>query len=221
MSNTQFTPEFLARKTWDLYQSQGVPLEVSEDILDKNGYQLDKKILNQLIEEHQKMSQDSSKNQFKSGLATDGEMSRRLHTTTHILHQTLREIFGNSVAQKGSAITDEKARFDITLPADQLDEAKILEIQSKVQAIINQKLEMKSSQMSETKARELGAIGLFGEKYGEEVTIYQLEDKNGRVYSCEFCGGPHIQNTSEIGQFEITKKKSIGQGLTRLEFVVE
>ena len=217
----QLTPEFLAQKTWDLYQTHGVPLEVSEDILNESGLEFDSKLLNQLIENHQKLSQDASSGQFKSGLAVDSDYSRSLHTVTHIVHKTLRDLFGKEVVQKGSAITDEKARFDFSLPASELTNNKLEELEIKVNDLINQNLEMISAQMSEKEARELGAIGLFGEKYGDTVTVYSLVNENKEVKSREFCGGPHITNTREIGKFKILKKKSIGQGLTRLEFILE
>lgn len=221
MTANTLTPEFLAQKTWDLYQTHGVPIEVSEDILEKSGYNLNQALLKELISNHQKMSQDSSKEQFKSGLNADSSKTRAMHTTTHILHQVLRAHFGESVQQKGSAITDEKARFDITLPAEKLNEIVLDQIIQEIQAVIDQNLEMKNNQMSEIEARELGAIGLFGEKYGEVVTVYSLVNPNGVAFSREFCGGPHIENTSQIGTFEFLKKKSIGQGLTRIEFTVK
>lgn len=214
------TPQFLAQKTWDLYQTHGVPLEVSEDILAENNLELDSQLLNQLINNHQKLSQDASGNQFKSGVAEDNNRTRSLHTTTHLLHKVLRDIFGGEVYQRGSAITDEKARFDFSLPASELTESKLEEIEIKINDLIKQELIMIKTQMSEQEARRIGAIGLFGEKYGEIVTIYSLETKNGEIKSREFCGGPHIENTSQIGEFKILKKKSIGQGLTRLEFNV-
>lgn len=220
MQKQDLTPQFLAQKTWDLYQTFGVPIEVSEDILENKGFQLDKDELNRLIEEHQKLSQTTSAGQFKSGLGDDTAKTRKLHTTTHILHRVLRETFGDSLRQTGSAITDEKARFDFSLDK-RIEDGELEKIQEKVQEIIDLDLDMVQSEMSEKEAREIGAIGLFGEKYGDKVSIYALKDKNGKVYSMEFCGGPHIQKSSEIGKFTIIKQKSIGQGQKRLEFDVE
>lgn len=217
MSQTTLTPQFLAQKAWDLYQTHGVPIEVSIDILEAKGIALDQNLLNQLIEEHQNLSRTSSAGQFKSGLAGDTTKTRSLHTTTHILHKTLRDMFGEEVRQKGSAITDEKARFDFTLD-DKLTDTQLAELTSKIQTIIDKNLSMTVAEMTEQEARELGAIGLFGEKYGDTVTVYTLADEQGNVYSREFCGGPHVSNTKEIGKFKILKQKSIGSGLKRLEF---
>lgn len=211
-------PDSLAEKTWDLYQSHGVPLEVSEDFLNDKNLTFNQEILNNLIEEHQKKSQQASAGQFKSGLGGDSEKTRRLHTVTHILHAKLREMFGTDVKQMGSAITDQKARFDFSFTRP-LDENEVQELTSKVQNVIDKKLEMTKAEMSPDQAKELGAIGLFGEKYGDVVSVYTLEDGDS-VYSREFCGGPHIKNTSEIGKFEVIKQKSVGQGVRRIEYNV-
>lgn len=216
----ELNPEFLAEKTWNLYQTFGVPIEVSEDILESKGLKLDAKLLAELIAEHQALSQTTSAGQFKSGLDADTDKTRKLHSSTHILHSVLRKIFGDEVKQKGSAITNEKARFDFTL-TNNISPEQISEIESGVQAIIDRKLEMERLEMKQDEAKALGAIGLFGEKYGDIVSIYTLKDQEGNVYSREFCGGPHIQNSLEIGKFKLLKQKSVGQGLKRIEFTVE
>lgn len=213
------TPVELAEKTWDLYQTHGVPFEVSEDIIRSHWLELDTEYLNKLIEEHQSLSRTTSSGQFKSGLGGDSEKTRKLHTVTHILHQVLRSMFGENTKQMGSAITDDKARFDFSVE-DSLTEAQINEVKAKVQQIIDLNLKMGKQEMSPQQAKELGAIGLFGEKYGDKVTVYTLQDDQGTVYSREFCGGPHIEATSEIGKFEIIKQKSLGQGIKRLVFDV-
>ncbi|MEI6729482.1 MAG: hypothetical protein WCK98_07635 [bacterium] len=214
------TPQQLAEKTWDLYQTHGVPLEVSEDILEARGLELDKDYLEKLITEHQTLSRSTSAGQFKSGLGQDTNKTRALHTSTHILHKVLRDLLGDGVKQMGSAITDEKARFDFSFDR-RLEDAEIAQIQEKAQAIIDLKLNMNKREMPQLEAKESGAIGLFGEKYGDIVSVYSLEDDQGNLFSREFCGGPHITNTSEIGKFKILKQKSVGQGVKRIEFDVE
>lgn len=218
--SSDLTPTFLAEKTWDLYQTHGVPIEVSLDILAEHNLQIDQNRLEELINEHQKLSQTTSKGQFKSGLLANTDKTRKLHTATHILHQVLRDLFGQTVKQMGSAITDQKARFDFTLDL-KLEDADLVSIEQKVQALIDLDLKMNKLEMTEKEAREFGAIGLFGEKYGQMVTVYVLQDSQGQIYSKEFCGGPHVTSTKEIGRFKILKQKSIGQGLKRLEFDVE
>jgi alanyl-tRNA synthetase len=214
-------PKWLAKKAFDLYTTHGVPIEISEDIVEKHGLLIDTLELDRLITEHQTLSQNSSAGQFKSGLGSNSEMAKSMHTATHILHTVLRKMFGNKLQQMGSAILDDKARFDINIAASEISDEKVKEIEEKVNEVINKGLIMEKLETTETAARELGAIGLFGEKYGEKVTVYTLKDAAGTVFSREFCGGPHIKNTAEIKPFKILKKKSIGAGLTRVEFVCE
>jgi alanyl-tRNA synthetase len=218
-SSSKYSAQDLALKTWDLYQTHGVPLEVSEKELMSYGAEFDKEHLNGLIDAHQNLSQAQSKGQFKSGLGEDNSKTRKLHTVTHILHQQLREMFGDTVRQMGSAITSEKARFDFTLDR-RLSDEEIETLNSHVQQILQHKLRMQSVEMSPEQAKTLGAIGLFGEKYGDTVTVYTLEDESGNIYSREFCGGPHIDDQAKIEGFTILKQKSIGSGLKRLEFTV-
>lgn len=211
---------FLSEKTWDLYQTHGVPIEVSLDVLEENNISLNQEHLDSLIEEHQKLSQTTSAGQFKSGLGEQNENTTKLHTATHLLHQTLREVLGDYVEQRGSAITSEKARFDFTAK-EKLTEEQLVMVKNKVQALIDKALDVDKAEMPEKEARTLGAIGLFGEKYGDVVTVYTVHDKENQVFSREFCGGPHVTNTLEIGKFEIVKQESLGAGLRRLVFKVE
>lgn len=216
---SQLTPQFLAQKAWDLYQTHGVPFEVSEDILEQNGLKLDQDFLNKLIEEHQSLSRTTSAGQFKSGLGEQTGKTKKLHTATHILHGVLRKFFGEETKQMGSAITNEKARFDFSLDRGITPE-ELDQIEAEVQKMVDLKLQMNKIETTEKEAREMGAIGLFGEKYGDKVSVYSLQDATGKVYSREFCGGPHVGNSSEIGKFKILKQKSVGQGIRRLEFDV-
>ena len=208
-----------AELSWDLYQRAGVPFEVSEDILAENNIIIDGGLLEKLVSEHQEKSRTTSSGQFKSGLGENTSKTTRLHTATHILHQVLRSMFGVNLHQMGSAITSEKARFDFGLD-HKIEEDEIKKIQARVQEIINQNLAMTKIETTESEARQMGAIGLFGEKYGDKVTVYSLTDSANTVFSREFCGGPHIDNTSEIGQFIILREKSVSAGVRRLEFDV-
>jgi len=217
---SQLTPQFLAQKAWDLYQTHGVPFEVSEDILEQNELKLDQDFLNKLIEEHQSLSRTTSAGQFKSGLGEQTDKTKKLHTATHILHGVLRKFFGDETKQMGSAITNEKARIDFSLDRS-FTPQELDQIEAEVQNLVDLKLHMNKIETTEKEAREMGAIGLFGEKYGDKVSVYSLQDEIGKVYSREFCGGPHVTNSSEIGKFKILKQKSVGQGIRRLEFDVE
>ena len=219
MSQNNLDPQWLAKKTFDLYQSHGVPIEISEYLIEQEGLVLDIDYLQNLIESHQKLSQASSTAQFKSGLGSTTDSAIAMHTATHILHSVLRDLFGSQLHQMGSAILEDKARFDININSTQLTPEVITQIEEDVQLIINKNLNMVSIETTPEKAKELGAIGLFGEKYSNKVTIYTLGDED-KIYSREFCGGPHIKNTNQIGKFKILKKKSIGNNLTRIDFEV-
>jgi alanyl-tRNA synthetase len=215
----KFNSQNTAEIAWNLYQSAGVPFEVSEDVCEKNNLEFNFNLVEKLQIEHQNLSRTTSAGQFKSGLGENNDKTTKLHTTTHILHQVLREIFGETVQQKGSAITNEKARFDFTLE-HKIEVQDLKAIQSKVQAIIDMNLHMKNIETTEAEARAMNAIGLFGEKYGDKVSIYSLVDDNEKPFSREFCGGPHVINTKEIGHFTILKEKSVSAGVRRLEFDV-
>lgn len=217
--DAELTNQFLAEKAWDLYQTHGVPFEVSEDIAEKNNLLIDEEKLNQLIEEHQQKSQTTSAGQFKSGLGDDTKTTRALHTATHLFHGVMKRIFGEEVHQIGSAITDEKARFDFNFDR-KLEDEELEIVRAEVQKIIDLALPVVREEMSQEEAEGRGATGLFGEKYGDIVSIYTIKDGD-TVYSCEFCGGPHVENTSEIGKFEFIKQKSVGAGKKRVEFKVE
>ncbi len=216
-NNSTFKIEKTAAIAWDLYQSEGVPFEVSQDVCEKNDLAFDFNLVEKLQIQHQDLSRTTSSGQFKSGLGQNTNKTTRLHTATHILHQVLRDIYGEEVQQKGSAITDQKARFDFTLN-HKIESQDLDVVRLKVQKIIDSNLKMQNIQTTEMQARAMGAIGLFGEKYGEQVSVYILVDSFNKTFSREFCGGPHVTNTSEIGKFIILKEKSVSAGIRRLEF---
>ncbi len=220
LTENESTAGFLAGKTWDLYQTHGVPIEVSEDILERHNLELDGIQLENLVNQHQKLSQTTSAGQFKSGLGEQNEKTTRLHTATHLLHKVLRDHFGQDLHQKGSAITSDKARFDFTFNR-RLEDQELLNVESGVQELIDLNLDVTRAEMTQQEARELEAVGLFGEKYGDIVSVYTIDDNQGNVYSREFCGGPHVERTKEIGRFKILRQKSVGQGVKRIEFDLE
>lgn len=210
----------LSEKIWDLYQTHGVPLEASFDILTEKDLNWDQTYLDNLIKKHQETSQSIQKGDFKAGVGIATPKTKALHTTTHLLHRILKDLLGDEIHQIGSNITENKAKFDINVSSDKINQELILEIESRVNQLIKKNLDMVSIETTPKEARKMGAIGLFGEKYGDRVKVYTLMDKHGNVYSREFCSGPHTENTSNIESFEVIKKKSIGNGQTRIEFNV-
>jgi len=136
------------------------------------------------------------------------------------MHKALRDVLGPEVWQKGSHINDERTRFDFTYPQKLTDEQK-KQIEQLVNEWINRDAQVQQETMPLERARKLGAIGLFGEKYADTVSVYTITDKDGNVISREFCGGPHVEHTGIIGKFHIAKEEAISAGVRRIKGVIE
>ncbi len=216
--STDYINVISGKEAFDVYQNFGFPVEAIELVLSEYGMGIHmgelKLEFKKELNKHQDLSRKGAEQKFKGGLADRSEVVVRMHTATHLLHQALRDVLGSHVAQKGSNITAERLRFDFTHPQKMTDEQK-----SEVEKIVNQKISeaipVERMVLPLAEARKLGAIGLFGEKYGETVSVYLIGD-----YSKEFCGGPHVQNTREIGRFKITKEEAVSAGIRRIKAVV-
>lgn len=139
------------------------------------------------------------------------------HSATHLLHSALRKILGSHITQAGSLVEPNRLRFDITHPKaisrDELDK-----IEREVNNMILANLSAKIALLSLNDAKNKGAIALFGEKYGEIVRVVSFGD-NENIASCELCGGIHVENSAQIGNFYITKESGISSGVRRIEAV--
>ncbi|MDN6729893.1 MAG: alanine--tRNA ligase [Alkalibacterium gilvum] len=134
----------------------------------------------------------------------------RNHTATHLLHQTLKEVLGNHVNQAGSLVEDGQLRFDFT-HFNQVTEEELKEMEKQVNQKILENIRVETTETTIDKAKEMGAVALFGEKYGKHVRVVSIND-----YSKELCGGTHVETTSEIGLFKILSESGIGAGTRRI-----
>lgn len=210
------------KDAFDLFQSFGIPWEITEELAKQAGMQVDKKEFEAEFKKHQELSRTASAGTFKGGLA-DASDPRivRMHTATHLLQAALRKVLGEHVAQKGSNITTERLRFDFTHP-EKMTPEQIAETERIINENVARDLKVQKDIMTPDEARKLGAIGLFGEKYGDTVSIYTISDpKTGEVVSREFCGGPHVEHTGEIGKVKIQKEEAVSAGVRRIKAVVE
>jgi alanyl-tRNA synthetase len=199
-----------------LYQSHGFPLELIEEECKNRGMKLDKKNFEKELKKHQKLSRTATQGRFKSGLADDSEATKKLHTATHLLLTALRKVLKDKkIEQKGSNITAQRLRLDFSFPR-KLTQEEIKKVESLANQQIQSNLEVFREETSPDKALKQGALGTFGEKYGEKVSVYCIGD-----FSKEICAGPHVTNTKELPRLKITKEESSSAGVRRIkaEFV--
>jgi alanyl-tRNA synthetase len=157
---------------------------------------------------------------FKGGLADNSEQVVRYHTTTHLLHQALHDVLGDRVMQKGSNITPERLRFDFSHSTKMTDEEK-KRVEDIVNAKIAESLTVNKIIMPRNEAEKTGARHFFGEKYGDEVSIYYIGNDLQSAYSKEFCGGPHVTNTVNLGKFKIQKEEAVSAGVRRIKAILQ
>lgn len=210
-----------ADQAFKLYESYGLPYEIIKEVGGEKAKDLTREAFDEKFKEHQEKSRTASAGMFKGGLADQSEIVVRYHTATHLLNAALHKVLGDHVMQKGSNINAERTRFDFSHPAKMTDEEKT-EVERLVNEWIARDLPVVREEMTLQEARELGAIGAFGEKYGDTVSVYTIRDpKTGEVISREFCGGPHVTHTGEIGTFKIMKEESVSAGVRRIRAVIE
>ena len=141
------------------------------------------------------------------------EALARNHTGTHLLQAALKKVLGNTVNQAGSLVLPDRLRFDFTWP-EAMTSAQIAQVEALVNEEIQKGTELSFREMPLEEAKKLGAMALFGEKYGDVVRVVTIGD-----FSMELCGGSHVKNTGEIGLFRIVSEGGIGSGVRRIEAV--
>lgn len=211
---------------FNIFTTYGLPIDLIVEMAKERGVEVDIEGFNLEFKKHQDLSRTGAEPKFKGGLADANDpMVVRYHTATHLLHQALRDVLGNEVGQKGSNITAERLRFDFSFSRKMTNEEK-----KKVEDIVNEKitakLPMNNIVLPKAEAEKTGAMHFFGEKYGDEVSIYYIGEDLQSAYSKEFCGGPHVKNTSELAgpegkwKFKIQKEEASSQGVRRIKAVL-
>jgi alanyl-tRNA synthetase len=202
--------EITAEDAFKMYTTHGL----SPTQIKSLGYGFNEQEFVEKMKEHKDLSRSASSGMFKGGLADHNDATIMGHTATHLLHQALRDVLGNKLHQTGSNITSERVRFDFNY-----DKSLTTEELKKVEDLVNEKitenLPVHFEIMPLQKAKEIGAIGLFDDKYQTEVKVYFVGD-----YSKEFCGGPHVDFTGRLKRFKILKQDNIGRGQRRIYAVV-
>lgn len=177
------------------------------------GYSFDEQAFAEKMKTHQALSRKGAAQKFAGGLADHQERTIMGHTATHLLHQALRDILGNTVHQTGSNITSARIRFDFNY-SQKLTEEELQKVTEIVNNKIRENLPVRFEMMPLKKAKEIGAIGLFNDKYEKDVKIYFIGQN--KAYSVEFCGGPHVEHTGILEKFSIIKQENIGHGQRRI-----
>ncbi|MEK7177883.1 MAG: alanine--tRNA ligase-related protein, partial [Patescibacteria group bacterium] len=195
---------------FDFYQNFGFPYELTEELFREKGQEIDRKQFILEFNKHKDLSRSSSAGKFKGGLADHSEQTIKYHTATHLLHQALFDVVGSDIRQEGSNITTDRLRFDFASTLKPTEE-QIKNVQEIINNKIKGSLPVEFKIIPKEEALKLGAKSFFREKYPDMVKVYFIKD-----YSKEFCGGPHVKNTSEIGKIEIYKFEKIGSNLYRI-----
>jgi len=219
-----------ADTAFTLFTSYGFPIELTEEVAKERGTAIDVEGFAAKMKEHQDKSRAGAAQKFAGGLADHGEQTVRYHTTHHILLKALQMVLGDEVKQRGSNITSERLRIDFSSPGKMTPE-QVSEVEQIVNDVLSKDYPVIRTVMPREEAEKLGAQMEFGVKYPDMVTVYSVgpidateeNPKISEAYSLEFCGGPHVSNTSEIreaGTFKILKEEAVAAGIRRIKAVV-
>jgi len=220
-----------AKKAFSLYESYGLPYEVIKEFGRERARNLTREDFDKEFKKHQELSRAGAEKKFGGhGLVLDtGELKAgseeemkkvlRLHTATHLLQQALREVLGLEVHQMGSDITPERTRFDFSF-ARKMTPEEIKKTEELVNTKIKEDLPVSFKEMPKEEAEKIGALHFFKEKYPEKVKVYYVGRDIASAWSREFCGGPHVTHTGEIGHFKIAKEEAVGAGIRRVRGVL-
>lgn len=202
-----------------LATTYGFPIELTKELAKEKDIEVDMEDFNKKMAEHQKLSQTASAGMFKGGLANHNEKTIRLHTAHHLLLAGLQAVVDKNIKQRGSNITEERLRIDFLCDHKLTDEEK-KNVEDWVNDKIKHNLKVIRREMPFIEAEKIGAEMEFGAKYPETVSVYFIEDENSNSISKEFCGGPHVSNTGELGIFKIQKEEAVSSGIRRIKAIL-
>jgi alanyl-tRNA synthetase len=218
-------------EVFNLYQSYGFPFELTEELAKEKGITVDMQAINEKRKIHQETSRAGLEKKFGGhGLILDtGELKAgseeelkkvlALHTATHLMQRALREVLGPEVRQAGSDITPERTRFDFMFPR-KLTAEELKQVEDLVNQKIKEDLPVNFIELPKNEAEKTGALFFFREKYPDMVKVYFVGRSIEEAWSKEFCGGPHVKHTGEIGHFKIVKEESVAAGTRRIRGAV-
>jgi len=224
--------EILPEDVFTLFTTYGFPIELTEEIVNEREIEIDLTAVMELMKKHQETSRAGGAQRFAGGLADHAEQTVRYHTTHHILLKALQMVLGPEVKQRGSNITSERLRIDFASPGKMTDEQKA-EVEKIVNEAVYQDLPVTRTVMAREEAEKLGAEMEFGVKYPDMVSVYSVGPIHAteetpdipNAFSLEFCGGPHVTNTSEIHdgdkKFRIAKEEAVASGVRRIKAVLD
>lgn len=208
------------RDAFILFTTYGFPLEMSEELAIEKGETIDRDAFFAKMEEHKQSSRKGAEQKFKGGLSDSNDPRIiKLHTAHHLLLAALQSVLGSHVKQRGSNITTERLRIDF-MHGEKMTPEQKKEVEDLVNEYIQKDLPVIKKIMPKTDAEALGAEMEFGQKYPDTVTVYFVGEGDACI-SKEFCGGPHVDRTGDLGVFRIKKEESSSAGVRRIKAVLE
>ncbi|MEK7601743.1 MAG: alanine--tRNA ligase [Patescibacteria group bacterium] len=215
-------------QAYALFTTYGFPFEMTLEIAKERNIDVDEDGFKLEMKKHQELSRAGSEQKFKGGLADHSEKTTRLHTAHHLLLKALQIVLGPQVKQRGSNITSERLRIDFSYGAKMTKE-QITEVEKIVNEKIGEALPVTRSTLPRDEAETLGAEHEFGAKYPDMVSVYSVGPRGAsesspqfdKAFSIEFCGGPHVSNTNELGgTFKILKEEAVAAGIRRIKAIL-
>jgi alanyl-tRNA synthetase len=199
-----------------LATTYGFPIELTEELAKEKGISIDRAAFDAQMKAHQDASRAGAEQKFKGGLANTSEMTTKLHTAHHLLLKALQEVVSPDIHQKGSNITEERLRIDFNFDR-KLTPEELQKVEDLVNEKIREDLTVTRREMPLEEAKTLGAEMEFGTKYPDMVSVYMIHDASDKVFSQEFCGGPHVERTGVLGTFKIQKEEASSAGVRRIK----